>query len=390
MSVDWLIVGGGIHGVHIAARLIGEAGVPASSLRIVDPNPQLLGSWRRLTGLTGMRYLRSPSVHHLDLDAWSLRKYSKKRPRTGVSQFAPPYDRPSLDLFNEHCDGVIQAYGLKELHVRARVQECFLEDQGVKVVLDNDEVLRAKQLVFAIGVTERPFRPDWVPVLPSPVPVQHIFDKSSPAMPSSAQRFAVVGGGITAGQVALALAGRGHQVDLVTRHDLREHQFDSDPGWLGPKHMNAFAQERCFEARRAMIRIARHRGSLPGDVARALRRAQGRKKLAMRKAEVSHLDPRQRTLELTNGKALAVDRVVLATGFSPGRPGGAMIDDLVEREGLPCAPCGFPAIGRDLRWSERIFVSGPLAELEIGPVSRNIAGARRSGDRLVDAARALL
>ncbi len=27
MNLEWLIVGGGIHGVHIAACLIGEAGV---------------------------------------------------------------------------------------------------------------------------------------------------------------------------------------------------------------------------------------------------------------------------------------------------------------------------------------------------------------------------
>ena len=37
MSLQWLIVGGGIHGVHIAARLIGEAGVDRSKIRIIDP-----------------------------------------------------------------------------------------------------------------------------------------------------------------------------------------------------------------------------------------------------------------------------------------------------------------------------------------------------------------
>ncbi len=32
MQLDWLIIGGGIHGVHIAARLLGEAGVSPSGL----------------------------------------------------------------------------------------------------------------------------------------------------------------------------------------------------------------------------------------------------------------------------------------------------------------------------------------------------------------------
>ena len=31
----WVIIGGGLHGVHIAARLIGDAGVPPERLRVV-------------------------------------------------------------------------------------------------------------------------------------------------------------------------------------------------------------------------------------------------------------------------------------------------------------------------------------------------------------------
>ena len=33
-TLDWLIIGGGIHGVHIAARLLGESGVAPDRLRI--------------------------------------------------------------------------------------------------------------------------------------------------------------------------------------------------------------------------------------------------------------------------------------------------------------------------------------------------------------------
>jgi cation diffusion facilitator CzcD-associated flavoprotein CzcO len=46
MSIEWLIIGGGIHGVHLAARLIGEAGVAPDQLRIVDPADRLLARWR--------------------------------------------------------------------------------------------------------------------------------------------------------------------------------------------------------------------------------------------------------------------------------------------------------------------------------------------------------
>jgi hypothetical protein len=38
------------------------------------------------------------------------------------------------------------------------------------------------------------------------------------------------------------------------------------------------------------------------------------------------------------------------------------------------------------RASRGLFVTGPLAELELGPTARNIAGARRAGERIARAA----
>jgi len=80
------------------------------------------------------------------------------------------------------------------------------------------------------------------------------------------------------------------------------------------------------------------------------------------------------------------ERVLLATGFSARRPGGTMVDDLVASASLPCARCGYPIVDAALRWHPRAYVSGPLAELELGPAARNIAGARRAANRIVQAA----
>ena len=66
----------------------------------------------------------------------------------------------------------------------------------------------------------------------------------------------------------------------------------------------------------------------------------------------------------------------------------AWLDDAIETYGLPCAECGYPIVDRGLRWHPRILVTGPLAELEIGPVSRNHSGAMRAGDRIAAVARA--
>ena len=47
--LDWLVVGGGPHGVHAALRLIEDADVPRDAIRILDDEPQLLARWRRTT-----------------------------------------------------------------------------------------------------------------------------------------------------------------------------------------------------------------------------------------------------------------------------------------------------------------------------------------------------
>jgi hypothetical protein len=50
--------------------------------------------------------------------------------------------------------------------------------------------------------------------------------------------------------------------------------------------------------------------------------------------------------------------------------------------GLPLAPCGYPVLDQRLCWAPGLYVSGPLAELEIGPVAQNLLGARLAGERL--------
>ena len=200
----------------------------------------------------------------------------------------------------------------------------------------------------------------------------------------------LVGGGISAGQIALRLVKEKHEVHLVSRHALREHQFDSDPGWLGPKFMNGFNREADFDRRRMMITEARHRGSVPPDVRRALKRSINQGQLSWHQDEVAEVQSTDRgvRVQLANGENIDAQRLLLATGFAPVRPGGDLLDSLIKSASLPCASCGYPIVDESLRWHPGIYVSGPLAELELGPTSRNIAGARRAADRLMAVVRA--
>ena len=56
MALDWLIIGGGIHGMHIAARLLGESGVAPERLRIVDPGKAAEGGIYQ--GIFGIRLVK--------------------------------------------------------------------------------------------------------------------------------------------------------------------------------------------------------------------------------------------------------------------------------------------------------------------------------------------
>ena len=151
--------------------------------------------------------------------------------------------------------------------------------------------------------------------------------------------------------------------------------------------MTNFSRERDLDRRRAMIAAARHRGSVPPDVQCALWQAIAEEGLRWRQDEVARLDVwgDGLRLRLSTGEVLDVERLLLATGFAPERPGGPMVDGLIASASLPCADCGYPIVDAALRWRPGIHVSGPLAELELGPASRNIAGARRAGDRIVSA-----
>ncbi len=392
-DLDWLVVGGGIHGVHLAVRLLAEAGVPPERLRILDPGPRLLDNWRRCSANTGMTHLRSPAVHHLDLEPWSLLRFAgaDTRGRGAPKElFANPYNRPAVALFERHCDEVIGRFGLAGLHLRDRAARIDLACDHATVHTASGASLRARRVLLALGAGQRPRWPAWARELRSlGHRVHHVFEPGFDLRPESwPERVAVIGGGISAAQVALRLAEAGRSVSLIARHAPRRHQFDSDPGWVGPKYMRRFSATKDLVQRRAMITRARHAGSMPPDVHRALRRAIDQGGLTWLMGEpVAEAHDGGAVLQV-DGERVPVDGVLLATGFEGTRPGGALVDELVESHALPCAGCGYPVVDRHLRWHPAVYVTGPLAELEVGPVSRNIIGARRAAERILPAARA--
>ena len=387
--LDWLIIGGGIHGVSLAFHLIQRQRIPHERIRILDPHDHLLARWESVTTNTGMDYLRSPEVHHLHNDPWALRTFAQTRAGQPLADFIPLYHRPSLDLFNAFSASLIQRTHLDTLLITGRAQALTRCEEGWQVQTSDGDIT-AHHVVLAIGAGEQPHWPEWGRTLQnSDAPINHVFDPAfvRAALPDW-ENAVVIGGGITAAQTALTMAvQQPGSVTLLMRHPIRISHFDSDPCWVTSICLADFERETDYDRRRTMIKQARQRGSMPSDVAEELTQAVEAGLLRLKFTEVTQADEDDSaiTLTLTSNETLTADRLILATGFDPIRPGGAWLDQTIANEPLPVAACSYPIVDETLCWSPGLYVMGPLAELEIGPVSRNVIGARLAVERIKQA-----
>jgi glycine/D-amino acid oxidase-like deaminating enzyme len=272
----------------------------------------------------------------------------------------------------------------------ARVQALQRRSPGWEIETDRGS-LRARRVILAVGLGEQPSLPEWAAKAGGQSYLRHLFDADSPTRPGAGHKIVIVGGGISAVQAALHYAGyHPGNVTLITRSPLRRFEFDSDPCWLGPRCLNDYGRLTDARQRRIAISTGRRPGTVPHEVASAFEMAIQEGRLSHRIANITSARTEEvgRTALYENDSAVAIaDAVICATGFDTKRPAATWLDNSIAREPLPLSSCGYPIVGPDLAWADGLYVSGPLAELEIGPVSRNISGARLAGRRLLRVAR---
>jgi len=98
MMLDWLIIGGGIHGTHLAHMFTATGAVAPDRIRVLDPAGEPLARWNHLTGNTGMEFMRSPAVHHLGVATDELNQFARTPTGMIYSEFRYPYGRPAYFL----------------------------------------------------------------------------------------------------------------------------------------------------------------------------------------------------------------------------------------------------------------------------------------------------
>ena len=384
--LDWLIIGGGIHGTAISFYLTHRKRVSRDTLRVLDPHESPLALWKHFTANTGMQYLRSPKVHNLHYDPWSIRTFAETQQGHPLANFMPIYDRPSLQFFNQYSEWLIDRYALNALRIQGRANSLKRGDDRW-LVKTTQGVIESKRIVLATGSSEQPLWTNWGRKLHKQgAPIHHIFDRDFVRADLNQWSHAIiVGGGISAAQTSLTLA---HQhpntVSMLSPHEIQIAHFDSDPCWVTRLCLDDFHAEPDVNKRREMITQARYVGTMPSNIADDLRHAIDSTQLEFTVAEVESVryDGNMITLYTYDGRTYQSDCIILATGFESQRPAGAMLDELIATYQLPIADCGYPIVDKQLRWADDLYVMGALAELEIGPVARNIIGGRLASERI--------
>lgn len=393
-NIPITIIGGGIHGISIAIRLLREVPTAAKHLAIIDRHPQPLTQWRRKTERQGMMFLRSPVVHHISPDALGVVEYAERHNRT--DELAPPYSQPSTQLFWDFCNDALAE--LEQHRVYYQFELAKLRwDKGAgkfpfRLISENSEGFRSRCVVLAVGVDDCSYVPpefaQWQCQYSDRILHASEFNVDCQDGRDSEESFVIVGGGLTAGTLAKSLSERGHNVALIARKQLKMEQFDFPPVWLGPKALAGFAGETDFQRRYEIIQQNRGEGSITPDIMEALMDAANIKIYPETRIQnivsAGKENPAQRLNVKTNrGDILNVSRVILATGYQFNLCRYGFLKELIAQHEIPLVR-GLPRLDADLQLCpvQNLFGSGTIAQLQIGPASGNIAGASLAYERL--------
>jgi hypothetical protein len=370
--IDYLIVGSGVHGTCVALALLTH-GVSGGAIGILDPHNEPLARWRERAAAVEMNHLRSPAIHHLQSDRLALLQYACSAGEPLPGDLVPP----TVDLFERYTRDVVLRAGLRLMAIRGTAQALYRRPGGWCVQTEHQSI-EARRLVLAIGSGEYSEWPEWACTLRRQhAPIAHVFDHGF--RPVTSGSVAVIGGGLSAAHVTLAAAERGQPVTWGVRRPPTVSEYDADWDWFTGEAMIGFQRIRDPLQRRAIIDRNRHRGSVPPRVASRLIAAIADGAIDLVTAPLLRTSRWRAGIRLSfDGCVVVVDHVVLATGYQRSLPGADWLAPAAAELGLPRGPGGFPLVDSSLRWASGLYTTGALAELEVGPTARAIAGGQRA------------
>ena len=185
-------------------------------------------------------------------------------------------------------------------------------------------------------------------------------------------------------------------VDIVVFRDIytislliQDYQlFDAEPGWLGPKYLKGFRAQNDWEKRWELIQQARDGGSMTPTMMTQLRRLMRNNKLNIyQQCQIvkAMWQANSWRVYCNNGTEYKCDCIWLATGTRLNIMEQPLLAEILDAYPLSVVN-GLPVLDEYLRWRGcELFVMGGLAGLQVGPVARNLSGARMAGEQIVPA-----
>ena len=398
MSTRVVVVGGGPHALAVLSALAAAPEPWPASVVVVDPHDRWTQAWEDKLDRLVLDRLRSPQVHHPGPRPMELRDLVEARPEAEQLTLRRPEDErvPTplgmQALVEQLVDGlgplewIVGRAASIELPGNADQQELGDDDPGdvsppAIVHLADGRPLHADLVVLAHNPSS-PRIPDWAEPLLEAGIARHASSVDLRIEPLRGRHVAIVGGGLTAGCLALETIAAGGHVTLLTRRPLRARPYDVDASWLGPRRLSDFRAAGLAE-RRALIDVARDGGTMPPRVLEAVRAAGAdagsglviRESVAV-ESELGVLLASVDDEACGASAAPPVDAVWLATGFHSDAATDPLVAPLLAARHVAIHD-GLPEVTPELRLpGTPVFVAGPYAALGVGPASRNLSGAR--------------
>lgn len=372
--MKWAIIGGGVQGCTLFNYLTKMKKASAEDICVIDPHNDPMELWRQYTSRISMSYLRSPVSHHIDVFHASLEQFVDIHADNRESAFSQPHDRPSLALFNQHTQKTLQETQIMKSWIKGRLVSLKKLTDCWQLVVDmthSQQVFKATNVVLAIGNSEKPNWPEWARTeQKAGKDISHVFDHSFKEENKKGP-ILICGGGLTGAHLALKYADASPgNVTLATRQPLKVSDFETDLSWLSEEKDQIYQRIHCYEERRNLISSVKEKGSITAEFKKSLYQS-----VASGALSITHTNSFRKLC--ANAKT-----VILATGFQ-SNPLGTECASTFLKEKVPLSKCGYPILDKKLQWLPSLYCIGGLAELELGPMSRNIAGAKRGSERIV-------
>ena len=382
---------------------------------VVDSNPEWMASWKSNFEQLRIRHLRSSALAHPNMfDRRALLTYASNHGRDedelkqsncgkmkelsglGRETNTGMWDLPSTSLFEDFCDDLCQ--NLKHTYFQGYASDLTKGKNGGYQLGWTDtsgkqHSVGAKRVILATGMTGYPVVPKGLvscPTISWKAPDAFCFAPKTRTT-NVPHHVLVVGGGLTAAQVALRIAEEGNTCILCSRRPLHEKHFDVPVEWFDKRKtaecLSKFYHET-IENRLQQLKEVRNGGSIPASYMKRLRKFEG-KSLTRWVGEVKFKDETDNDNDNTadekkirirfEDKTVFFDRVILATGVAPDCTANPFCRKVLENFPITVHG-GFPDVTQDLRWSEddEIFVIGAMAALQVGPDAGNLMGMRRA------------